>query len=93
MHGEWRRRVMEKLFGVVVGEDDPQIRLERLQPLADPRGDVAHRLHHLLVLGVRHGEELRRMWQHRAADDRASVHCCFPLTRGLAAEFVVPLPA
>jgi len=60
MHRERRRRMMEKLFGVVVGENDPQIRLQHPQLLAD---DVTDRLDHLLVLGIRQREELRGMRQ------------------------------
>ena len=68
MHGERRRRVVEELLGVIVGEDDPEVGLQRPQPLADLGRDLPHVLDVRLVLGVRHGEELRRMGQHRAAD-------------------------
>ena len=37
MDGERRRRGVEELLGVVVGKDDPQVRIECPQPLADIR--------------------------------------------------------
>ena len=68
MHRERRCRIVEELLGVVVGEDDPEVRIERPQPPADIGRHLAHVLHELFVLGLRQGEELRRMGQHRAAD-------------------------
>ena len=68
MDGERRRGGVEELLGVVVGEDDPEVGLERAQPFADVGCDLAHMGDQRLVLGVRHGEELRRMGQHGAAD-------------------------
>ena len=68
MDGERRRGGVEELLGVIVGEDDPQVGLERAQPFADVGRDLAHMGDQRLVLGVRHGEELRRMGQHGAAD-------------------------
>jgi len=68
MDGERRRRGVEELLSGVVGEDDPEVGIERAQPLTDVGGDLAHFRHHRLVLGLRHGEELRRMGQHGAAD-------------------------
>jgi hypothetical protein len=65
---EGRADVVEELLGVVVGEDDPEVGLERLQPRSDVGRDLTHVLDIRLVLGVRHGEELRRMRQHGAAD-------------------------
>src|SRR5262249_9732182 len=59
----------EELLGVVVGEDDPEVGLERTQLVADVGRHRAHMLDVLLVLGVRHGEELGRVGQHGAADD------------------------
>jgi hypothetical protein len=70
MHGERRRGVVEELLGMVVGEDDPEVRLQRPQPVADIGRHLAHMLDVLLVLGLGHGEELRRMGQHRPADHR-----------------------
>ena len=66
--GEGRRGGVKELLGVVVGKNDPEIRVERAQALADIGGDVAHLGDQRLVLGVRHGEELGRMRQHGAAD-------------------------
>jgi hypothetical protein len=66
--GERRRGGVEELLGVIVGEDDPEVRIERAQPLADIGCDLADMGDQRLVLGVRHGEELRRMRQHGAAD-------------------------
>ena len=68
MDGERRRGGVEELLGVIVGEDDPQVGLERAQPVADVGRDLADMGDQRLVLGVRHGEELRRMGQHGAAD-------------------------
>ena len=66
--GERRCGGVEELLGMVVGKNDPEIRVERAQPLADIGGDVADLGDQRLVLGVRHGEELGRMRQHGAAD-------------------------
>ena len=77
MHREGRRRGVEKLLGVIVGEDDPEVGLERAQPLADVGGHLPDVLHDLLVLGLRHREELRGMGQHRAADD-GRIHGLLP---------------
>ena len=68
MDREGRRGGVEELLGVVVGEDDPEVGLERAQPLADVGRDLPHLRDHRLVLGVRQGEELGRMRQHCAAD-------------------------
>ncbi len=68
MDGERRRGGVEELLGVIVGEDDPEVGLERAQLLADVGRHLPHVLDVLLVLGLRHGEELRRMGQHGAAD-------------------------
>ena len=70
MDGEGRRGGVKELLGVVVGKNDPEVGLERAQPLADIGGDFAHLGDQHLVLGVRHGEELGRMRQHGTAD-----HC------------------
>src|SRR4051812_24094473 len=70
VNGEWRRRVQEELLGVVIGKNNPEIGLQRLELVADLRRDRAHLLDGLLVFRVRHREELRRMRQHRAAN-----HC------------------
>src|SRR5207245_7093944 len=69
MYREGRRGIVEELLGVVVGEDDPEVGLERAQPLPDLGRDRAHVLDVRLVLGLGHGEELRSMRQHGAADD------------------------
>ena len=69
MYGEGRRGIVEELLGVIVGEDDPEVGLERAQPLPDLGRDRAHALDVRLVLGLGHGEELRGMRQHGAADD------------------------
>ena len=68
MDGERRRGGVKKLLGMVVGEYDPEIGIERTQPLADIGGDFADMRHQRLILGVGHGEELRRVRQHGAAD-------------------------
>ncbi len=78
MDRERRRRLMEELLGMIVGEDDPEIRLQGPQPLADLGGDGLDVLDIGLVLGVRHREELRRMGQHRSAD-HARHHGSFSL--------------
>jgi hypothetical protein len=59
---------MEELVGVIVGKDDPEIRIKRTQSPADIGGNFAHMRDHCLVFGFRQGEELRRMWQHGAAN-------------------------
>jgi hypothetical protein len=69
MDREGRRGIVKELFGVIVGEDDPEVGLERAQPLPDLGRDRAHVLDVRLVLGLGHGEELRGMRQHGAADD------------------------
>jgi hypothetical protein len=69
---------MEELLGVIVGKDDPEVRLERPQPGADLGRDRPDMLDNGLVLGLRHREELRRMRQHRTAD-HGRHHYCFSL--------------
>src|SRR5215831_10860825 len=81
MNGERRTRGVEELLGVIVGEDDPQIGVERAQPVADVGRNLAHMRHHRLVLGVRHGEELGRVRQHGAANHRRH-HGCSPSCSG-----------
>jgi len=70
MDREGRRRMVEELLGVIIGEDDPEIGLERAQPLADVGRHLAHMGDQRLVLGVRHGEKLRRVGQHGPANHR-----------------------
>ena len=65
---ERRSRGVEKLLGMVVGKDDPEIGVERPQPAANIGRDFAYMRDHGLVLCLRHGEELRRMRQHGPAD-------------------------
>ena len=72
MDGEGRRDVVKELLTMIIREDDPQIGLHRLQPVADLARDAADLLDIRLVLGLRHGEELRRMGQHGPANDRRS---------------------
>ena len=74
---ERRRGGVKKLLGVIIGKNDPEIRIERTQPLADVGGDVADMRHQRLVLGIGHGEELRRVRQHGAAD-HGRHHGCSP---------------
>src|SRR5262249_46940216 len=74
----------EELLGMIVGEDDPEIGLQRAQILADLGRDLTHVLDDLLVLGLRHGEELGRMGQHGAAD-HARHHGFFSLADRLPA--------
>jgi len=68
MNRERRSRGVEELFGVVVGKDNPEIGVERAKPAANIGRDFAYMRDHSLVLCLRHGEELRRMRQHGAAD-------------------------
>jgi hypothetical protein len=68
MDGEGRRCGVKELFGMIVREDDPKIGLQCTQAPTDVSGYLAYVLDDRLVLGIRHGEELRRMRQHRAAD-------------------------
>src|SRR5262249_13798425 len=70
MDCERRRGGVEELLGVVIGEDDPEVGLQGAQLLADVGGHFPHVLDVLLVFGLGHGEELRRMGQHGAADHR-----------------------
>jgi hypothetical protein len=77
MHGERRRRIVEELLGVIVGEDDPEIGLERAELVADVGGHFAHMRDQSLVLGVGHGEELGRVGQH-GAPDHGRHHGCAP---------------
>jgi hypothetical protein len=65
---ERRRRGVEELLGVVIRKNDPEVGVERAQPAADTGRDFAHMRDHGFVLGLRHGEKLRRMRQHRATD-------------------------
>ena len=65
---ERRSGSVEELLGMIVGKDDPEVGIERTQPPPDIGRDFAHMRDHGLFLGLRHGEELRRMRQHRAAD-------------------------
>jgi hypothetical protein len=68
MNGEgWGRRVKE-LVGMIVREYDPQIRLKCAQALADVGSNFTHARDDCFVFGVRHGEELGCMGQHRATD-------------------------
>jgi hypothetical protein len=60
---------VKKLLGVIVGEDDPKVWIERAQALPDVGGHFPHALDDLLVLGIGHREELRGMGQHGAPDD------------------------
>jgi hypothetical protein len=59
---------VEELLGVIVGEDDPEVGLQRSKLLADVGRHGPHAFDITLVLALRHGEELRRMGQHCAAD-------------------------
>jgi hypothetical protein len=77
MDGEGRRHIEKELLGMIVGKNDPQIGLHCLELVADLAGDGANPFDVRFVLGLRHGEELRRVGQHRAADDRGN-HCVAP---------------
>ena len=68
MDGERRRGSVEELLGMVIGEDDPEIGPQRAQLPADIGPDLPHMLNHVLIFGLGHSEELRRMGQHGAAD-------------------------
>src|SRR5262249_39170348 len=69
MHRERRRGIVKELLGVIVGEDDPEVRLARAQPFSDFGRDRAHVLDVRLVLGLGHGEELWGKGEHGATDD------------------------
>src|SRR5262245_47912273 len=81
--GERRRHGMKELLGMVVGEDDPEIRLQLAQFAADLRRYVAHPVDVGPVLGGRQGKELGSMRKHRAADD-SSDHGIFSPVPGPA---------
>jgi hypothetical protein len=68
MNRERGSRGVEELLGMVVGKNNPEVGLERTQPAADIGRDVAHMRDHRFVLCLGHGEELRRVRQHRATD-------------------------
>src|ERR1700758_4723300 len=61
MDGEGRRCGVKELFGMIVREDDPKIGLQCAQAPTDVSRYLAYVLDDRLVLGIRHGEELRRM--------------------------------
>ena len=69
MEAKGRRAVEQKLVGVVVGDHDPEIGLERRKPRADLAHREAHALDRRLVLGVGEREELRRVRHQRAAQN------------------------
>src|SRR5262245_31482123 len=68
MDREWRRCRMKELLGVIVGKYDPKVGIKLTQLAADVGRDFAHMRDDGLVFCFRHGEELRRMGQHGAAD-------------------------
>ena len=61
---------MKELLGVVVGEDDPEIRLQLAKFPADFRRYGAHPLDIVAVFSRRHREELRGMRKHRPTNNR-----------------------
>jgi hypothetical protein len=65
----WGRGVKE-LVSVIVREDDPQIGFKRSKALADVGSNFTHMRDDRSVFGIRHGKELGRVRQYRAAD-----HC------------------
>ena len=65
---ERRSRGVEELLGMVIGKNNPEIGVERAKPAANIGRDFAYMRDHSLVLCLRHGEELRRMRRHGAAD-------------------------
>jgi hypothetical protein len=64
-----RRHGMKELLGMVVGKDDPKIRLQLAQFAADLCRYGAHPIDIGPIFGWRHGEELRGMRKHRPAND------------------------
>ena len=68
MDSERRRGGVEELLGMIIREDDPEVGPQCAQLPADVGPDLPHVLDHVFVFGLGHGEELRRMGQHGAAD-------------------------
>src|SRR5206468_2557993 len=82
VNGERRRRLMEELLRVVVGEDDPEIRLQGAKLFTNPRRDIAHGLDDVHVFRVGQREKLWRMRQHRATND-GTLHRNSPVSAAL----------
>jgi hypothetical protein len=59
---------MEKLLGMVIRKNDPEIGRQGLQPGADFGRRGPHPLDRVAVFGFGHREELRGVRQHRPAD-------------------------
>src|SRR5947207_8924461 len=81
VNGEGRRHVLEELLRVIVREEYPEFGLQSPELLADICREGPDALDGLAILGLGHGEELRSMRQHRAADHgRAHQPSSPPLT-------------
>ena len=77
VQGERRHAMEQELVGVIVGDDDVDIGLEGCQPPAIFLGQFPDALDVGLVLGLRQGEELRRV-RHANAADNARIHPIAP---------------
>ena len=62
--------IMEELLSVIIGKDDPEIRLQRFQPTADITSYLLNRCYHIFGFGVGLGKELRSMREHGSPNDR-----------------------
>jgi len=82
---EGRGRIVKELLGVIVGKNDPEVRIERTKFGSDVGCNCANALDIGLVLRLGHGEELGGVGQHGPADD-GRLHGGSPLAREISAQ-------